>query len=96
MRVCPDGVAIGVSGEAQIGQLPTLQRHAPPSHTISPSQSGPHEAPGVAHGAPAFGSAAGHPSRGAAQAHSGGSTGWQIGYSLPPRHELHQQRSPPS
>jgi hypothetical protein len=48
------------------------------------SQSGPHIWPGVLHAEPAWGMGTGQPAGGVAQAHWGGSIGWQIGYPDPP------------
>jgi hypothetical protein len=59
-------------------------------------QSGPHDASGVLHGEPACGIFVGQPEPGTAQAHSGGEMVWQLGYSEPPLHPLHQQRVPSS
>ena len=75
----PDGVAMGVSGAAQIGHDPRRHCHTPPSHEMTRSQSGPQDAPGVLQGEPAWGIFVGHPAPGVAQAHSGGSIVWQMG-----------------
>lgn len=94
MARSPSGVSMGVSGEAQMGQLPVFHVHTPPSHTTDSSQSGPQSMPVVVHGVPACGIFAGQPLDGAAQAHSGGLMVWQIGYWVPPLQSLHQQRVP--
>lgn len=90
----PLGVAMGVWGAAQIGQLPCSHCQTPPSHRMTSLQSGPHEAPGTLQGDPACGIVDGHPAGGDSQYHCGGSIVWQTGYSLPPLHGLHQQRLP--
>lgn len=94
MARSPVGVSIGVSGEAQIGQLPLCHFQTPPSHTIERLQSGPQSTPLALHGVPAWGITAGQPLGGAAQAHSGGLMVWQMGYGEPPLQSLHQQRVP--
>ena len=66
----------------------------PVVHVMICVQSGPHEAPGVLHGLPAWGGGVGQPAAGVAQFHCGGSMVWQIGYSEPPLQALHQQREP--
>jgi hypothetical protein len=58
----PDGVAIGVSGEAQTGQsVDTFHCHAPSVHTaIVCSQAlGGQDMPGVSQAAPSFGTIGG-------------------------------------
>ena len=65
----PFGVAIGVSGAAQMGQLPRAQRQKPFVQVMVRLQSGPQEAPGVLQGLPACGIRAGQPDAGLAQYH---------------------------
>jgi hypothetical protein len=50
----PSGVAIGVSGAAQIGHCPP-HCHRPSVQVIVKVQSGPQDAPGALHGVPACG-----------------------------------------
>lgn len=94
MARSPVGVSMGVSGDAQTGQLPFSHVHTPPWHTIERLQSGPQSTLLALHGVPACGIVAGQPLGGDAQAHSGGLMVSQIGYSLPPWQSLHQQRVP--
>jgi hypothetical protein len=87
-------VAIGVSGAAQMGHSPVAHCQMPLVQVIVSVQSGPQDAPGVLHAVPDCGITAGHPVAGAAQCHSGGLMGWQMGYSEPPLQPLHAQRVP--
>ena len=69
---------MGVSGAAQIGQLPRAHRQKPSLQVMVTLQSGPHCAPGELQGVPACGIVEGQPGAGLAQYHCA-SAGWQTG-----------------